>query len=134
MQQRASVRSAVSVPRNAILVLALICLIAEITAVVHLMGGTDGAFPHLMYIPIILSAYYFSTNVTIICSAACGLALGPWMPKNVPLSLAQMPMSWMLRMAIFIITGITCSALFQHVDYQLKEKQHAKPKTARACI
>ena len=112
MQQRASVRSAVSVPRNAILVLALICLIAEITAVVHLMGGTDGAFPHLMYIPIILSAYYFSTNVTIICSAACGLALDPWMPKNVALSLAQMPMSWMLRMAIFIIIGIICSALF----------------------
>ena len=134
MQQRASVRSAVSVPRNAILVLALICLIAEITAVVHLMGGTDGAFPHLMYIPIILSAYYFSTNVTIICSAACGLALGPWMPKNVPLSLAQMPMSWMLRMAIFIIIGIICSALFQRVDYQLKEEQHAKPKTARTCI
>ena len=134
MQQRASSRGAVSVPRNAILVLALICLIAEITAVVHLMGGTDGAFPHLMYIPIIISAYYFSTNVTIICSAACGLALGPWMPKNVPLSLAQMPMSWMLRMAIFIIIGITCSALFQRVDYQLKEKQHAKPKTARACI
>ena len=93
MQQRASGRGAVSVPRNAILVLALICLIAEITAVVHLMGGTDGAFPRLMYIPIILSAYYFSTNVTIICSAACGLALDPWMPKNVPLSLAQMPMS-----------------------------------------
>ena len=112
MQQRASVRGAVSVPRNAILVLALICLIAEITAVVLLMGGSDGAFPHLMYIPIILSAYYFSTNVTIICSAACGLALDPWMPKNVPLSLAQMPMSWMLRMAIFIIIGITCSALF----------------------
>ena len=134
MQQRASSRGAVSFPRNAILVLALICLIAEITAVVHLMGGTDGAFPHLMYIPIILSAYYFSTNVTIICSAACGLALGPWMPKNVPLSLAQMPMSWMLRMAIFIIIGIICSALFQRVDYQLKEKQHAKPKTARACI
>ena len=134
MQQRASSRGAVSVPRNAILVLALICLIAEITAVVLLMGGTDGAFPHLMYIPIILSAYYFSTNVTIICSAACGLALGPWMPKNVPLSLAQMPMSWMLRMAIFIIIGIICSALFQRVDYQLKEKQHAKPKTARACI
>ena len=134
MQQRASSRGAVSVPRNAILVLALICLIAEITAVVHLMGGTDGAFPHLMYIPIILSAYYFSTNVTIICSAACGLALGPWIPKNVPLSLAQMPMSWMLRMAIFIIIGIICSALFQRVDYQLKEKQHAKPKTARACI
>lgn len=134
MQQRASSRGAVSVPRNAILVLALICLIAEITAVVHLMGGTDGAFPHLMYIPIILSAYYFSTNVTIICFAACSLALGPWMPKNVPLSLAQMPMSWILRMAIFIIIGITCSALFQRVDYQLKEKQHAKSKTARACI
>lgn len=132
MQQRASSRGAVSVPRNAILVLALICLIAEITAVVHLMGGTDGAFPHLMYIPIILSAYYFSTNVTNICSAACGLALGPWMPKNVPLSLAQMPMSWMA--IIIIIIGITCSALFQRVDYQLKEKQHAKPKTARACI
>ena len=134
MQQRASVRGAVSVPRNAILVLALICLIAEITAVVLLMGGTDGAFPHLMYIPIILSAYYFSTNVTIICSAACGLALGPWMPKNVALSLAQMPMSWMLRMTIFIIIGIICSALFQRVDYQLKEKQHAKPKTIGTCI
>ena len=130
MQQRASGRGAVSVPRNAILVLAMIYLIAEITAVVLLMGGSDGAFPHLMYIPIILSAYYFSTNVTIICSAACGLALGPWMPKNVPLSLAQMPMSWMLRMAISTIIGITCSALLQRVDYQLKEKQHAKPKTA----
>ena len=132
MQQRASVRSAVSVPRNAILVLALICLIAEITAVVLLMGGTDGAFPHLMYIPIILSAYYFSTNVTIICSAACGLALGPWMPKNVPLSLAQMPMSWMA--IIIIIIGIIRSALFQRVDYQLKEKQHAKSKTIGTCI
>ena len=97
---------------------------------VHLMGGTDGAIPHLMNIPIILSAYYFSTNVTIICSAACGLALGPWMPKNVPLSLAQMPMSWMA----IIIIGIIRSALFQRVDYQLKEKQHAKPKTDRACI
>ena len=133
MQQRASVRGAVSVPRNAILVLALICLIAEITAVVHVMGGTDGAFPHLMYIPIILSAYYFSTNVTIICSAACGLALGPWMPKNVPLSLAQMPMSWM-AIVIIIIIGIICSALFQRVEYQLKEKQHAKSKAIGTCI
>ena len=132
MQQRASVRGTVSVPRNAILVLALICLIAEITAVVLLMGGSDGAFPHLMYIPIILSAYYFSTNVTIICSAACGLALGPWMPKNVPLSLAQIPMSWMA--IIIIIIGIICSALFHRIDYQLKEKQHAKSKTIGTCI
>lgn len=128
MQLSASDRGNGLAPRNTILVLSIICLIAEITALVHLMDGTDGAFPHLMYIPIVLSAYYFSTNATIISSAVCGLALGPWTLKNDTLSLAQMPMSWILRMVIFIVIGITCSLLFQRVD------QYRKAETERSYI
>ena len=106
--------------RDVILVLVILFLIAEIAVFVHMMGGTDSAFPHMMYIPIILAAYYFSTNATILFSALGGIALGPWMARNVELSLTQMPYNWLFRMAFFIIIGVICSLLFQRVNHYRK--------------
>ena len=116
MQPGQPKRGTRSTVREVVLAAVILFLIAEIAVLVHVMGGTDSAFPHLMYLPIILAAYYFSTNVTIIFSILAGLALGPWMARNVELSLTQVPYNWMLRMFFFILIGLICSVLFQRVS------------------
>lgn len=122
MQFETLKHNARSMARNLFLVFVISSLIAMIAVFVHIMGGTESAFPHMMYLPILLSAYYFSTNGTIIFSAISGFALGPWIPRNVELNLMQVPLSWIFRTVFFIIIGITCSILFQRINrYKQKE-------------
>ncbi len=100
----------------------VIILIFAITVFVYLTGGTDTAFPHIMYIPIILAAYYFGTIGAVGAALLGGFALGPAMPENALLELAQQPAGWIFRLTMFVTIGIICSLLFKRMeDYKNKE-------------
>lgn len=96
--------------------LTVLMLIVTISIIVYIAGGTELAFTHLMYFPIILAAYYFNPLLTLLASVIAGLALGPWMPRNIQTGLEQLPISWIFRLAIFMIIGTTCSLLFQRIN------------------
>jgi len=80
----------------------------------------------MMYVPIILSAFYFEVKGALIAAFLGGFALGPLMPENVSLGLMQEPISWIFRLALFIVIGIIISILFKRINnYKIIEIERA---------
>ena len=93
----------------------VVLLIFATSLVVYFTGGTAAAFTHLMYIPVILSAFYFGVNGAAAAAFAGGLALGPLMPEDVGLGLMQQPVGWMLRLVFLAAIGTTFALLYQRI-------------------
>lgn len=93
----------------------VLILIFTISYTVYLTGGTAAALTHLMYIPIVISAYYFGIIGAVGAAVLGGLALGPLMPLDVLLGLKQEAASWIFRLSAFNIIGITISILFKRI-------------------
>mgnify|MGYP001168700537 CR=1 FL=1 len=98
--------------------------IAVYTVLVYLSGGTSNALPHLMYLAILSSAYFFGYRETFVTSFIAGLALGPIMPINVNLHIMQTPRTWLVRMFFFVLVGGVSGYLvgrLNHLNYQMRE-------------
>ena len=91
---------------------ALQCII---TWVIFLSGGTATSFTNLMYIPIILSAFYFDIKGAVSAALLGGLLLGPWMPISVSEDIMQKPSNWLFRIVMFLVIGIVTTVLFENV-------------------
>lgn len=128
MQTNRPDRNVNSKARYIIKALVVLILILATTCLVYLMGGTDTASPHMMYIPIILSAYYFGIIGAVGTALLGGLALGPLMPQIVSLGLMQSPITWIFRLAIFIAFGITVAILFNRI------KEYSKTEIDRLYV
>jgi len=108
--------------RNTVRVLIIFILIAVIAYIVYIAGGSSTSFTHLMYIPVILAAFYFGTRGAVCASLAGGLALGPFMPVVVSSGLMQDPAAWVLRLVIFCAVGMFSALTLKHIEvYQKKE-------------
>lgn len=108
--------------RSVIRAAGILVLIIATSYFVYLTGGTETAFTHLMYIPIILSALFFDIQGAVVAAVLGGLALGPIMPKDVSLGLMQTPVSWIFRFAFFLTIGVMIAVLFQCIKtYRAKE-------------
>ncbi len=91
---------------------------------VYISGGTSNALPHLMYLAILSSAYFFGRRETFITTFLAGLSLGPLMPINVNLGIMQRPQTWLVRMFFFVLVGAVSSYLvgrLNHLNYQMRE-------------
>ncbi|MDD2362013.1 MAG: EAL domain-containing protein [Oscillospiraceae bacterium] len=99
----------------------LILIIAS-AVIVYCMGGTGSAFAHIMYLPIILSAYYFGIVGSVVTAILGGLALGPHMYENVSSELMQQSSIWIVRLIVFITFGIIISLLFMRIKGYEKEE------------
>jgi diguanylate cyclase len=95
LQPRAKVASAV----------AMAVLAAVIAWLVYATGGVRFAYLHLMYVPIVLSGLAFGVPGGLIAAAAGGLLLGPFMPQNTALGLAQETYNWLWRLVMFAFIG-----------------------------
>lgn len=94
------------------------------TVLVYLSGGTSTAMPHLMYLAILSSAYFFGYRETFITSFVAGLALGPLIPINVTLHIMQTPHTWLVRMFFFVLVGGVSGYLvgrLNHLNDQMRE-------------
>ncbi|NMB97832.1 MAG: EAL domain-containing protein [Clostridiaceae bacterium] len=102
----------------------VLILIFTATCFVYCTGGVHHSFTHFMYIPIILSAYYFQIKGAVVAALLGGFALGPFMPQQVSSGLMQHPASWIFRIAIFVMIGIICSLLFKHIKKVEMERSY----------
>lgn len=97
---------------NAVFIFALIC---ATVALVYFTGGVHYAFPHAMYIPIILGAYLFGFWGSAASALLGGFALGPFMPQDVELNIAQPTASWIFRIVFYLIIGLGSSYMFGRI-------------------
>lgn len=105
----------------AVMILGMEALVGAIT---YLGGGTQLALTHLMYIPIILAAYFLNLGGAISYAVIGGLILGPWLPMNVNSKIAQTVSGCIFRTCIFILVGIVAGLLFQLVKTNTSEQLH----------
>lgn len=94
-------------------VLILLGMEALIGAITYLAGGTQVALTHLMYIPIILAAYFLNLWGAISYAVIGGLILGPWMPMDVSRNISQTVPGCIFRTCAFILVGMVVGLLFK---------------------
>jgi signal transduction histidine kinase len=73
--------------------------------IVYFTGGTQFAYLHIAYIPIILAGLLFSAWEVLLVTVILGILIGPLMPLNVEKGQSQALLSWSVRMGIFIAIG-----------------------------
>ena len=100
-------------------------MIFSVIVIVYLTNGTHASYIHLIYIPIILSAYYWGGYTASIVAAISGILLG-LVPLNVAEGIKQNTMSWIHRMIMLIIIGYLTGNLFkklEELNEYLKDKE-----------
>ena len=103
----------------ALLTLGMEVLVGVIT---YLSGGTEFAFTHLMYIPIILAAYYLDLWGAISFAVIGGLILGPWIPMDVGSNIAQDIPACIFRTCMFLLVGIVVGLMLQLIKTDSSEQ------------
>ncbi len=97
-----------------------ILLLAGLTFLVHRTGGTQFVYVHLIYLPILLGAYFFGASGGIVFGMAAGLCMGPWMPLNVQSGIEQDLFNWIARTGFFtlfgMVAGLLCSSLVRQIE------------------
>ncbi|MEA4986492.1 MAG: GGDEF domain-containing phosphodiesterase [Anaerovorax sp.] len=89
---------------------------------VYLTGGTQSAFTHFMYIPILMAAFWGDVKFASITAVFAGISLGPFMYQNVMNEVVQEPKEWIFRLIIFTVIGIIMSFLFERIkQYKTQE-------------
>ena len=89
-------------------------------------GGTEFAYLHSLYIPIILSGFVFSIRGGILAGIIAGFLMSPLMPINNTYDLAQPFFSWTLRMGFYTLVGALAgigSSVFRSYLEELELKQ-----------
>ena len=121
------------VGRNSIFyAIGILLVIAIITYIVYITGGTRTSFSHCMYIPIIIAAFVFPLYISILFPVAAGLALGPFMPQNVTTGTMQTPFGWLIRAMFFLIISLTVSVMLNNIrklNAVIQKKAYENPGT-----
>jgi EAL domain-containing protein (putative c-di-GMP-specific phosphodiesterase class I)/GGDEF domain-containing protein len=96
-------------------VFVILLLILVIDCVIYLTGGTSLPYTHIMYIPIIIAAFFFGIKGGVSVALLAGISLGPFMPVNVSKGQMQDLSSWLIRIAFFVIMGLVIGLLFNRI-------------------
>lgn len=107
--------------RTVLLISAIFLLIIFITFFVYQSGGTRFSYTYLVYIPIILAAYFYNIKGGLLAAMAAGLFLGPLMPLNTETMVMQSFENWFFRMILFMIIGSFSGALFSLLESQIEK-------------
>ncbi|WP_133960277.1 putative bifunctional diguanylate cyclase/phosphodiesterase [Halanaerobium saccharolyticum] len=89
--------------------------------IVYYTGGTRFSYAHLIYVPIILAAYFYKIKGGVITAVTGGLFLGPFMPLNTDTMVSQGLENWSFRMSMLIIIGAFSGYLFSLLESQLEK-------------
>jgi len=101
--------------------------------VVYRTGGTQFAFLHVAYIPILLAAYWFRIPGGVLAALATGIAMGPFMPLDTATGEPQPTISYVARIGFLTMIGLVAGILFHAVKRQavrLHEDALTDPNTS----
>ncbi|MDD2454319.1 MAG: EAL domain-containing protein [Synergistaceae bacterium] len=93
--------------------------------IVFATNGTQNVYLHLIYIPIILSAYFWGIKGGLGFALLAGILAGPFMPLNISEGIMQSTGNWITRMIILGIVGSITGALFQKIE-KLNNEVHRR--------
>jgi len=88
-------------------------------------NGTQNVYLHLIYIPIILSAYFWGIKGGLSVAILAGILAGPFMPLNISEGIMQSTGNWITRLIILGIVGSITGALFQKIE-KLNNEVHRR--------
>ncbi|HUX79366.1 MAG TPA: bifunctional diguanylate cyclase/phosphodiesterase [Alphaproteobacteria bacterium] len=94
--------------------------------IVQLTGGTEYAYLHILYIPVILSGFVFSLPGGVAAGLIAGLLMSPFMPSEYAYEHTQPFSSWALRMFIYTLVGVISgvgASIFKAYIKELELKQ-----------
>jgi predicted signal transduction protein with EAL and GGDEF domain len=66
----------------------------------------------MIYLPILLSAYFWGTKGAVIVAILSGILAGPFMPLDVSRGIMQSTTNWIVRIIILTIIGFFTGSLF----------------------
>ena len=103
----------------AIAVIALLFMFVAI--LVYQTGGTQTAYLHLAYLPILIAASAFGVTGGVAAASVAGLGVvGPLMPLDTVTGESQPVMSWLFRLGFFLLIGIAAGIVVGRLSQQLK--------------
>lgn len=85
----------------------LAVLLALAWLMTYASGGTQGALPHLFYVPIVAAALLFGFRGAIPTAVLAGVVVGPLMPLDTTTGEAQQVNGWVVRAAMFLLVAAT---------------------------
>lgn len=103
----------------------IIILFAIIYVLVYLSGGSHTSFAHLVYIPIMLSSYFWKVKGGAISALVAGILFGPLMPLTISPLVHQKVGNWIIRLTIFLLFGLAVSFFLNKIE-KLDETMHLK--------
>lgn len=105
----------------------LVLLLFLVTGLVYSLGGTQSAYVHVYYVPILLGGMSFGVLGGFLTSCLGGLLVGPFMPLIVDPYTPQSLFSWTLRLFFFVcigsFSGLGASILKDFLDKQRERLQ-----------
>lgn len=118
-------------PAQSVLAAALIgAAIASVWLLVLSTNGTSNALLHMMYVPIIAASLCFGVLGGVVTALAGGFAMGPLMPLNIELGIAQSPENYLYRTAFFALVAASTGAFAQSARRRHELLQQAKSELA----
>ena len=109
-----------------LIMLLIASLLVGCWTLVWAAGGSRTAFPHLFYVPIVLSAVPFGIRGGALVGAAAMVLAGPLMPLDVAAGEPQELVNWLARGGFFIaigaISGTTTRALRRSFEVGLTDQ------------
>jgi diguanylate cyclase (GGDEF)-like protein/PAS domain S-box-containing protein len=103
-------------------------LVAGGTGLVYATGGTQRAWPHLLYVPVLLMAGGFGPVGGLVAGLVAGLAVGPFMPLDRYDGVPQEPLNWIYRTGFFMLTGGVAGGLNELLRRQVGAAQRLRDR------
>lgn len=108
-----------------LLMVILAILMILVTTLVYLTGGVQYAYPHMMYLPIVIGGIIFGKHGGLIAGILGGLLLGPLMPVNVSEGTMQETMNWLTRLVFFAFIGLATGLLVEKLKNYFNDRINA---------
>ena len=99
----------------------IVLSVIPVLFIVYLTDGTKNGYLQLIYIPIIVSAYFWGAKGSIAVAVISGILAGPVMPLSISEGIMQSYDNWITRLLILIFIGFVTGHLFKKVDKLDKE-------------
>lgn len=77
-------------------------------------GGSRTVFPHLFYVPVVLSAIRFGARGGVAAAVLAGLMSGPFLPADTMTGQSQPLASWLFRLAMFTGMALLLAWMTRH--------------------